>query len=222
MANNIYELDFTGVTSNNFIPEGVHTVRINGAEFKKAQTGSDQLQVTFETPDGAVRSSWYSLLPQALWKLKGFLETIGVPCEGKVKLNTKSIVGKTCSITVEPDANDATKLIITRVSKIAGAAPQNMATPPATPSIPTPSIPTAPVAPAPAQTSQQLPPWMQAPAQPTAQNPVGELPGNPTTPGVTTNSPSEAPVTPKTNLPPWMQNAGNNAPNGMMPPWMKQ
>lgn len=218
MANNIYELDFTGVTSNNLIPEGVHTVRINSAEFKKAQTGSDQLQVTFETPDGAVRSSWYSLLPQALWKLKGFLETIGVPCEGKVKLNTKSIVGKTCSITVEPDANDDTKLIITRVSKIAGA------TPPATPSITTPSIPTAPVAPAPAQTSQQLPPWMQTPAQITVQNPVGELSGGEKTmiPGTTPSSPSEVPAAPKGNLPPWMQNAANPAANGNLPPWMKQ
>lgn len=192
MANNIYELDFTGVQSTNYIPEGVHTVKVSGAEFKKASTGSDQLQVTFEAADGSIRSAWYSLLPQALWKLKGFLEVIGIPCDGKIKLNTSVIKGKTCSITVEPDPNDESKLIVTRTSKIASAttpavayqaapAPQMpvQTAPPVAPVAPQPAVP--PVQQAAQPVPNNLPPWMTqaAPAQPS-----------------TTAAPS--------NLPPWM------------------
>ena len=192
MANNIYELDFTGVQSSNLIPEGIHTVRVSSAEFKKASTGSDQLQVTFEASDGAIRSAWYSLVPQALWKLKGFLEVLGIPCEGKIKLNTAAFKGKTCSITVEPDPNDESKLIVSRTTKVASATTPNVAYQ----SAPAPQMPVQQeipqmVAPAPqpqpavmpvqqaAQPiQQQLPPWMQqaAPVQQSATAPAGNLP----------------------------------------------
>ena len=205
MANNIYELDFTGVQSSSFIEEGVHTVKIKDAEFKKAQTGSDQLQLTFEAADGRIRSAWYNLLPQALWKLKGVLETLGIPCEGKIKLNTTQFKGKVCVITVEPDDNDSSKFNITRVSKAEASAPAvayNSAPAAVIPNAPIPVAPVVmappaqpigvagvqqaaqPVTPAPVQQAQQpmpsqLPPWMQQPAQATA--------------------------APQGNLPPWMQ-----------------
>lgn len=194
MANNIYELDFTGVQSNSFIEEGVHTVKIKDAEFKKAQTGSDQLQITFEAADGKIRSAWYSLLPQALWKLKGVLETLGIPCEGKIKLNTAQFKGKCCVITVEPDENDSTKFNVVRVSKAESTAPAvgySAAPAPQMPMMqaapvaqPVQQAMPQPVAPAPVQQAQQpmnsqLPPWMQAAAQPNA--------------------------APQGNLPPWMQ-----------------
>lgn len=196
MANMTYELDFTGVQSSSFIEEGVHTVKIKDAEFKKAQTGSDQLQLTFEAADGKIRSAWYSLLPQALWKLKGILEVLGIPCEGKIKLNTTQFKNKTCVITVEPDANDETKLIVSKVSKAEAAAPSvaynaapQMATiaPPVQPigvaaqpvQQAAQTIPVAPVQQATQPVQTQLPPWMQQPAQPNA--------------------------APQGNLPPWMQ-----------------
>lgn len=191
MANNVYELDFTGVQSNSFIEEGVHTVKIKEAEFKKAQTGSDQLQLTFEAADGKIRSAWYSLLPQALWKLKGVLEVLGIPCEGKIKLNTTQFKGKCCVITVEPDDNDSTKFNVTKVSKAEASAPAvgyNAAPAPQMPvmqaaapvqqAIPQPVTP-APVQQAAQPVQSQLPPWMQAAAQPNA--------------------------APQGNLPPWMQ-----------------
>lgn len=194
MANNVYELDFTGVQSSSFIEEGVHTVKVKDAEFKKAQTGSDQLQLTFEAADGKIRSAWYNLLPQALWKLKGVLETLGIPCEGKIKLNTTQFKGKVCVITVEPDENDSSKLYVTKVSKAEASTPAvgyNAAPATQMPVIPNAPIPVAPVvqqasAPAaPVQQAQQpmpsqLPPWMvQSNAQPNA--------------------------APQGNLPPWMQ-----------------
>lgn len=197
MANNVYELDFTGVQSSNFIGEGIHTVKIKEAEFKKAQTGSDQLQLTFETADGSIRSAWYSLLPQALWKLKGVLEVLGIPCEGKIKLNTNQFKKKTCVITVEPDENDSSKLYVTKVSKAEAAAPSvayNAAPAPQMPVMPNP-VPAAPVV----QPVQQAIPQPAAPIQ-QAQQPM----------------PSQ--------LPPWMQAAAqpNGAPQGNLPPWMQQ
>ena len=185
MANNIYELDFTGVQSTNLIPEGTHIVRITSAEFKKASTGSDQLQLTFENSDGAVRSAWYSLVPQALWKLKGVLEALNIPCEGKIKLNTASFKNKTCKIAVEQDPNDDTKFIVTRVYRTeAPQAAQQVAynSEPVQPSFVAPTTPTAPavqVSPVQQATQpvqQNLPPWMQnMNAQPQAA-PQGNLP----------------------------------------------
>ena len=195
MANySTMDLDFTGVESTNYIPEGIHTVRVKDAQFSKASTGSDQLEVTFETADGATRKMWYNLLPQALWKVKGFLEVIGIPCEGRIKLNTKAIIGKTCQITVEPDLNDNTKQVITRVSKLVNTVAEAPYTAPAVETPVQQVMPQQPVAPAPVQ------------PQPIQQ----EIP--------------QATQAPQGNLPPWMQNAApvGNAPQGNLPPWMQR
>lgn len=155
------DLDFTGVTTSNLIPEGTHVVRISAADFSKAQTGSDQLEVEFENGDGATRKGWFSLVPQALWKVKGFLEAIGISADGRIKLNTKNLIGKYCKIVVEPDKNDSTRFIITKYLKAESnntVAPQMYA--------PVVQQPTTP-APAPAMNL----PWQtaQQPAQPVQQ-----------------------------------------------------
>lgn len=189
MANTMMDLDFTGVESFSLIPVGTHTVKVKDAEFKKAQTGSDQLEINFEALDGATRKAWFSLVPQALWKVKQVLEALNVPCEGKIRLNTKTLVGKTCQITVETDANDESRQIVTRVSKILTAQEATVtASPfvqpqeqPGNTATMTPSFPSEPVAqPEPAAPQGNMPPWMQA-----AQNAA-----NSTTQG---------------NLPPWMR-----------------
>ena len=197
------DLDFTGVESFSYIPVGVHTVKVKDAEFTKAQTGSQQLAITFEDANGATRKMWCSCVPAALWKMKQVLEALGLTgLDGRIRLNTKTLIGKTCQITVEDDANDPTRQIVTRVSKIGFAAP-------------------APEAPynaveAPASVA---PPFPQA--------------ATPTTPVMTAPSPSEPVQTPveqpapapQGNLPPWMQNAqaqASTTPQGNLPPWMRQ
>ena len=55
------DLDFTGVTTSNLIPEGTHVVRISAADFSKAQTGSDQLEVEFENVNGVMHRHAFSL-----------------------------------------------------------------------------------------------------------------------------------------------------------------
>ena len=174
---NIYELDFTGVETSSYIGKGTHTVKVCKAEFIKAKTGSDQLQVTFQNEEGSVRSAWFSLLPQALWKLKGFLETIGIPCDGRIKLNTRQIEGKACVITVDPDINDETRLIVSNISKLDKGNQAVAYNAPVAPQTEQPAF-VPPVqnaaAPQPAQSGQTpLPPWMQPNA---AQAPQGNLP----------------------------------------------
>lgn len=197
------DLDFTGVESFSYIPVGVHTVKVKDAEFTKAQTGSQQLAITFEDANGATRKMWCSCVPAALWKMKQVLEALGLTgLDGRIRLNTKTLIGRTCQITVEDDANDATRQIVTRVSKLGSAAP----------------APEAPYnaveAPAPV-----APPFPQA--------------ATPTTPAMTPSSPSEPAQTPveqpapapQGNLPPWMQTAqaqASTTPQGNLPPWMRQ
>lgn len=192
------DLDFTGVESFSYIPVGVHTVKVKDAEFTKAQTGSQQLAINFEDANGATRKMWCSCVPAALWKMKQVLEALGLTgLDGRIRLNTKTLIGKTCQITVEDDANDPTRQIVTRVSKVGFAAP-------------------APEAP---YNAVEAPPFPQA-ATPTT--PVMTAPS----PSEPVQTPVEQPApAPQGNLPPWMQNAqaqASTTPQGNLPPWMKQ
>lgn len=192
MANTMMDLDFTGVESFSLIPLGTHTVKVKDAEFKKAQTGSDQLEINFEAFDGATRKAWFSLVPQALWKVKQVLEALGVSCEGKIRLNTKTLVGKTCQITVETDVNDESRQIVTRVSKIPTAQEATVTAPPFIQPTPAP-VEAAPMTPTPPSES------VAAPAQPEPTAPQGNLP-----PWMQA-----------------AQNTANSAPQGNLPPWMR-
>lgn len=204
---NTMELDFTGVSSSNFIPEGVHSVIITDASFIKASTGSDQLEVLFQASDGSIRKAWFSLVPQALWKLKGFLENINIPCEGKINLNPKNLIRRACQITVEPDINDPSKLTISRFSKLVNNSSE--APNPAPTMAPTPAF-----APSnfPPQTGNTTPMTTSLSESQSATQPE------------VAPAPAQAPnPAPQGNLPPWMRQAqGNSVPQGNLPPWMKQ
>lgn len=197
------DLDFTGVESFSYIPVGVHTVKVKDAEFTKAQTGSQQLAINFEDANGATRKMWCSCVPAALWKLKQVLEALGLTgLDGRIRLNTKTLIGKTCQITVEDDANDSTRQIVTRVSKVGFAAPVQEAPYNAIEA-------SAPVAPPFPQAATPTTPVMTAPS-----------------PSEPVQTPVEQPApAPQGNLPPWMQNAqaqASTTPQGNLPPWMKQ
>ena len=195
--NTMMDLDFTGVESYANIPLGEHNVVVKEAVFTKAKnTGSDQLEINFEDANGATRKMWCSLVPQALWKVKQVLEALGIPCDGKIRLNTKTMVGKHCRISVEVDQNDTSRQIVARVMKIAA---QTAAAP-----IPEAPFNASPIASTPfAQETPAATPLSEpvaAPAQPEAPAPQG-------------------------NMPPWMkaaQNTANSAPQGNLPPWMRQ
>ena len=123
------------------------------------------------------------------------LEALGVSCEGKIRLNTKTLGGKTCQITVETDANDESRQIVTRVSKILTTQEATVA----------------------------ASPFIQPTHAPVAGNNVAPMNPSPSEPVAAPAQPE--PAAPQGNLPPWMQNAQAQAsitPQGNLPPWMRQ
>ncbi len=213
MSNNMMELDFTGVSSSSFIPEGIHSVIVTDASFVKASTGSAQLEVIFQAHDGAIRKAWFSCVPQALWKLKGFLETVGIPCEGKINLNPKTLVRKTCQITVEPDINDPSKLIVSRFNKLV-----NTTTEAPVQSAPT-FVPPTQVNTAP---PTNFPPQAGNNASAGQMNSPSQMMTSPSESQPVAQPEAPAPQSaPQGNLPPWMAQ-GNSVPQGNLPPWMKK
>lgn len=187
------DLDFTGVESFSLIPVGSHAVKVIGAEFTKASTGSTQLMFNFEDANGATRKMWCSCVPAALWKLKQVLEALGmVGLDKVVRVNTKTLIGKSCQITVDNDPNDESKQIVSRVSKLATQQSAN---------------------PAEMQPTQVVNPTQEAVPSMTPSSPSNDI----------VKQTEETPATAQGNLPPWMKaaQAGGNA-QGTLPPWMKQ
>jgi hypothetical protein len=203
------DLDFTGVESFANIPLGVHAVTVKEASFTKAKnTHSDQLEINFEDAHGATKKMWCSLVPQALWKVKSVLEALGIPCEGKIRLNTKNMIGKHCVISVEVDPNDASRNIVTRVMRS-----DNVLAEAPAPEVPFNAIPSTPFV-------QPTPTAAPAPAS---------IPVTPAAAPISHSEPVSAPAqtesdAPQGNMPPWMQsaqNTANSAPQGNLPPWMR-
>ena len=98
MASKKVKVDFTGVESFNRASEGQHVVKIATAEMRESQGGNDMISVAFEVTKGQDKGARvfenYPLAENALWKLKGMLQAIGMKCEGKVQLDLDKLVGK--------------------------------------------------------------------------------------------------------------------------------
>lgn len=98
------KLDFTGVESYSKASEGIHTAKVVEIQEKKSQGGDDMLQFAFEVIKGDDKGckvyESFVLTDKALWKLKAFLQAVGVKAEGKIKLDLDKLVGKICDIEV--------------------------------------------------------------------------------------------------------------------------
>ena len=107
MASKKVKVDFTGVESFQRPSEGEHICKIVSAEFKQSQGGNDMIVVAFEVTKGKDKGARvyenYPLVENALWKLKGMLQAIGMKCDGKVQLDLDKLIGKVCLITVIDD-----------------------------------------------------------------------------------------------------------------------
>lgn len=120
-------LDFTGVESYNRASEGQHVVKIATADMKQSQGGNDMIVVAFEVTKGTDKGSRvfenYPLADNALWKLKGMLQAIGMKCDGKVQLDLDKLVGKVCIIEVEHEEyNGSIRARVSQCMKLAAAA----------------------------------------------------------------------------------------------------
>lgn len=98
-------VDFTGIEAGGggggrLLPEGPIKLELTEIEEKEGEeSGKPYLQLAFEVPDGeefAGTKAWdnMSLQPQALWKLRGFLEAAGVETvDGPMDIDTDELIG---------------------------------------------------------------------------------------------------------------------------------
>lgn len=85
----LIKVDFTGVTADGggkLIDEGPQLFELVGVEEKEgSESGKDYLEFKLQASegdaDGTVVYDNMSLQPQALWKLRGFMEAAGIPTE---------------------------------------------------------------------------------------------------------------------------------------------
>lgn len=109
-----YKVDFTGVESYRRCPEGEHLAKLKKIELGTVQgSGDDCFKAVFEVikgdGEGCQVFETFSLNDKALWKLKSFLEAVGVKANGKIELDLNKLEGKICIIDVIRDEYNGQK-----------------------------------------------------------------------------------------------------------------
>lgn len=104
-SNRKLKLDMTGVESYTRCSEGEHLAKVKKVEMGTVQgSGDDCIKAVFEVLKGADKGcqvfETFSLSEKALWKLKSFLQAIGIKADGKLTLDLDKLEGKTCVIDV--------------------------------------------------------------------------------------------------------------------------
>lgn len=98
------KVDMTGVESYSKASEGIHTAKVAEILEKTSQGGDDMLQFSFEIIKGDDKGSRvfesFVLTDKALWKLKSFLQAVGMKADGKLVLDLDKLIGKICDIEV--------------------------------------------------------------------------------------------------------------------------
>ena len=106
------KVDFSGVESYNIPEEGKKHVRILKVEEATSQGGNDVLKFTFEVIKGDDKGcrviESFSLADNALWKLKGLLQALGMKCDKKVTLDLDKLEGKELVIEVKHEEYNGT------------------------------------------------------------------------------------------------------------------
>lgn len=106
------KVDFSGVESYNIPEEGKKHVRILKVEEATSQGGNDVLKFTFEVIKGDDKGcriiESFSLAENALWKLKGLLQALGMKCDKKVTLDLDKLEGKELVIEVKHEEYNGT------------------------------------------------------------------------------------------------------------------
>ena len=114
MARRKVNLDMSGVESYTRCPEGEWLARLTKIEEGTVQGSCDDcLKARFEVIKGSAKGSTvfetFSLTEKALWKLKSFLNAIGMKANGKISLDLDKLEGKICMIDVIHDEYNGTK-----------------------------------------------------------------------------------------------------------------
>lgn len=107
-------VDLTGVESYTRCPEGEWLARLKKIDVGEVQgSGDDALKAQFEVIKGEAKGNsvfeTFSLSEKALWKLKSFLDAVGMKSDGKLNLDLDKMEGKICIIEVIHDEYNGVK-----------------------------------------------------------------------------------------------------------------
>ena len=107
-------IDMTGVESYTRCPEGEWLAKLSSIEEGTVQgSGDDCLKARFEVIKGSAKGcnvfETFSLTERALWKLKSFLEAVGMKASGKITIDLDKLQGKVCVIDVIHDEYNGQK-----------------------------------------------------------------------------------------------------------------
>lgn len=100
----VVKVDFSGVESYLKCAEGEHIAILKETELKTSEAGNDMISCVFEVVAGSSAGARvfdnFVLTEKALWRLKTYLECIGIKAEGKLKLDLDKMTGKKLIIEV--------------------------------------------------------------------------------------------------------------------------
>lgn len=108
------KVNMEGVESFTRCPEGEWLARLKKVDMGEVQgSGDDCLKAQFEVIKGSAKGSiifeTFSLTEKALWKLKSFLDAVGMKSNGKLILDLDKMEGKVCIIDVIHDEYNGQK-----------------------------------------------------------------------------------------------------------------
>lgn len=108
------KVNMEGVESFTRCPEGEWLVQLKKAEMGEVQgSGDDCIKAQFEVIKGSAKGNTvfetFSLTEKALWKLKSFLDAVGMKSTGKLTLDLDKMEGKVCIIDVIHDEYNGQK-----------------------------------------------------------------------------------------------------------------
>lgn len=124
-ASSKVRVDFTGVESYGLVPGGKYAAKAVSAEVNTNGQGNDQIKVNFEIIKGELKGSrimnFFVLVDSALWKLKEYMNSIGLKTDGKIAIDCDKFLNKTCEIVVnEEEYEGTTRSRITNYIKLTG------------------------------------------------------------------------------------------------------
>lgn len=108
------KVNMEGVESFTRCPEGEWLAQLKKAEMGDVQgSGDDCIKAQFEVIKGSAKGNTvfetFSLTEKALWKLKSFLDAVGMKSNGKLTLDLDKMEGKVCIIDVIHDEYNGQK-----------------------------------------------------------------------------------------------------------------
>lgn len=108
------KVNMEGVESFTRCPEGEWLAQLKKADMGEVQgSGDDCIKAQFEVIKGSAKGNTvfetFSLTEKALWKLKSFLDAVGMKSTGKLTLDLDKMEGKVCIIDVIHDEYNGQK-----------------------------------------------------------------------------------------------------------------